>query len=74
MSFWDWTAHIECEKYELSQSYTIIIFLGEVPEDPMDWLICPQFVGTHHAMVDGSRNRGPILEEGFIHLSTAIAE
>lgn len=76
MSFWDWTARIECEKYELGQSYTVIVFLGEVPKDPMDWLICPQFVGAHHAIVDSGSggNRGPVLEEGFVHLSTAIAE
>ena len=75
MSLWDWTARIECEKYELGQTYTVIIFLGEVPEDPMDWLICPQFVGAHHAIVDSSGGkRGPVLEEGFVHLSSAIAE
>lgn len=75
MTIWDWTARIEFDKYELGQSFSVIIFLGKVPEDPMDWLVCPEFVGAHHAFVDGTgRKRGPVVDEGFVHLSQAIVE
>jgi len=34
---YDWTCRIHCKKYELGGSYWVLIFLGEVPEDPKKW-------------------------------------
>ena len=53
MTIWDWTARIKFDKYELGQNFSIIIFLGKVPENPMDWLVSPDFVGAHDAFVHG---------------------
>ncbi|KIM38482.1 hypothetical protein M413DRAFT_75996 [Hebeloma cylindrosporum] len=78
---WDWTARIEFRKYELGVSFSVLLFLGEVPEDPEQWLVCSNFVGAHHAFVNTAagqcancRNQGTLVEEGFVHLNHAIAE
>ncbi|KAF8061616.1 tyrosinase [Lyophyllum atratum] len=77
----EWTARVEFSKYELGCSFSVLLFLGEVPEDPEEWLISPNFVGAHHAFVnsasgecDNCRNQANIVVEGFVHLNSAIAE
>ena len=50
----------------------MLIFLGEVPDDPEQWQTCPSFVGGHYVFVS-SYERGDSLTEGFVHLNNAIA-
>ncbi|KAH9476336.1 prephenate dehydrogenase (NADP(+)) [Psilocybe cubensis] len=78
---YDWTARIECKKYEIGTSFSVLIFLGTVPEDPNDWLVDPHFVGAHHAFVNSSagecancRNQSDLVIEGFVHLNRAIVK
>ncbi|KAF8874304.1 tyrosinase [Mucidula mucida] len=79
--FWDWTARIEFKKYELGCSFSVLLFLGAVPEDPEDWLCSENLAGAHHAFVNSSagrcancRGQGDLLAEGFVHLDNAIAQ
>lgn len=78
---YDWTARVEFKKYELATSFSVLVFLGTVPEDPNDWLVSPNFVGAHHAFVNSKasacancRSQSDIIEEGFVHLNRAIAK
>jgi len=78
---WDWTARVEFRKYELGVSFSVPLFLGQVPEDPEEWLVGPNFVGTHHAFVSTAvghcancRNQRTLVEEGYVHLNYAIAQ
>ncbi|KAK0480190.1 photo-regulated tyrosinase [Armillaria novae-zelandiae] len=80
-SFYDWTARIRVKKYTLGGSFSVLIFLGEVPEDPRSWRSSPSFVGAHHAFVNSAaeqcencRNQADLVIEGFVHLNTAIAQ
>jgi len=68
----DWTCRICCKKHELGGSYWVLIFLGEVPDDPKQWRTCPSFVGGHYVFVS-SVERGDTVSEGFVHLNNAIA-
>jgi tyrosinase len=77
----DWTVRIHFKKYELGGSFAVLIFLGQVPNDPSQWRTCPTFVGSHHAFVnsaasqcDNCRSQADIVVEGFVHLNSAIAE
>ncbi|KAF8148054.1 tyrosinase [Crassisporium funariophilum] len=77
---WDWTARIEFQKYELGCSFSVLLFLGQVPEDPEDWLVSPNFIGAHHAFVNSTagqcancRNQGNLVGEGFVHLDNGIS-
>jgi len=76
----DWTCRIHCKKYELSGSYWVLVFLGEVPEDPSKWRTSPNFVGGHYSFVNSAaghctncRDQVDIVIEGFVHLNKAIA-
>jgi tyrosinase len=76
----DWSCRIHCKKYELSGSYWVLIFLGEVPEDPSKWRTSPNFVGGHYNFVNSAagncancREQAGLVTEGFVHLNTAIA-
>ncbi|KAI9443337.1 photo-regulated tyrosinase [Lactarius indigo] len=77
----DWTARIHFKKYELGQSFAVLLFLGEVPEDASQWRTSPSFVGAHVAFVNSAadqcancREQAEIVAEGFVHLNTAIAK
>jgi len=76
----DWTCRIHCKKYELSGSYWVLIFIGEVPQDPSKWRTSPNFVGGHYSFVNSAaghctncRDQVDIVIEGFVHLNKAIA-
>jgi tyrosinase len=76
----DWTCRIHCKKYELGGSYWVLIFLGEVPEDPSEWRTCSTFVGGHYCFVNGAvnkcsncRSQANLVTEGFVHLNEYIA-
>lgn len=78
---WDWTARVEFKKYELGSSFTVLIFLGQVPENPREWRISPNYVGGQHAFVNSSAGRcanctsqQDLVVEGFVHLNNAIAQ
>ncbi|KAF8988417.1 hypothetical protein BDQ17DRAFT_1374127, partial [Cyathus striatus] len=47
-SLWDWAARIHFKKYELGGSFAVLLFLGEVPEDPESWLVAPNLAGFVH--------------------------
>jgi hypothetical protein len=73
----EWTARISYNKNELGGSCFMLIFLGEVPEDPLQWRKSRSLVGLHYAsecaviQYDNRRNQ---VAGGFVHLNWAIAE
>jgi tyrosinase len=76
---YDWTCRIEFKKYEIGSSCSVLIFLGDVPNDPSQWRRSPNYVGAHYAFVNGNagdcencRSQGDIAIEGFVHLNHAI--
>lgn len=74
---YEWTVRACFKKYELGTSFSVVFFLGNVPDDPDEWLVCSDYVGAVHAFVSGGGNRGhrPDTEiEGFVHLNEAIAK
>jgi len=78
---YDWTARVEFKKYEIGCSFSVLLFLGEVPQDPEEWLVCPNFVGAHHAFVNTAaeqcancRRQADLVEEGFVHLNNGISQ
>jgi tyrosinase len=78
---YDWAARIQAKKYELGHGYVVLIFLGEVPDDPSQWRTCHSFTGAHCAFVNSDaeqcancREQAELVVEGFVHLNTAIAK
>jgi len=79
--FYDWTARVEFKKHELGGSFCVLIFLGEVPQDPKQWHVSPNYVGAVHAFVNSvatqcanCRNQTNFVQEGFVHLDKGIAQ
>lgn len=77
-NLWEWTARIRSGQCELGSTYMVIIFLGNVPNDPEEWLSCPEFVGKHSVLVSGRKytrhSQGDDTTEGFVHLNNAIVK
>ena len=75
---YEWSTRIHAKKYELHGSFTVLIFLGEVQEDPEEWHTSPSYVGSHSVYVSSmDRPQGDqvnVVSEGFVHLNAAIAE
>ncbi|KAF8901474.1 tyrosinase [Gymnopilus junonius] len=79
--FQDWTARIEFKKYEVGQSFSVLLFLGVPPEDPKQWNVCSNFAGTYVAFVNSMAeqcancvNNAEVVVEGYVHLNNAIAK
>lgn len=74
----DWTARVTFDRTEVGGSFSVVFFLGSVPEDSSTWLTCPQFVGAHHAFVHSMQctkcDQDRFMEEGFVSLNPAIAD
>lgn len=77
----DWAVRIHAKKYELGHGYVVLIFLGDVPDDPSHWRTCSTFVGAHVAFVNAGadqcancREQAELVIEGFVHLSAAIVK
>ncbi|KAJ7088152.1 photo-regulated tyrosinase [Mycena epipterygia] len=80
-TIWDWTARIEVKTYEVEGSFSVLLFLGAVPEDPTQWRTSTNFVGGHHVFANSVPDRcancrtHPDAEaEGFVHMDEDIAE
>ena len=77
--FYDWTVQIESKQFELHASYSVTLFLGEVPIDTNGWPTSPNFAGTHTAFVNNSpkdckncQTHKDLITEGYVHLNQAI--
>jgi tyrosinase len=76
----EWTSRVHFKKHELGGGFAVLIFLGEVVEDPEQWRTSRSFVGAHHAYVSaaslygGGQALAGAVSEGFVQLNAAIAE
>lgn len=78
---WDWTARVKVKKFEIGTSFSILFFLGSVPENPKEYLVSPNLVGAHHEFVNSSSERcanckvqEDVVDEGFVHLDGGILD
>jgi len=81
VTIYDWAVRVHAKKYELGHGYVVLIFLGEVPDDPSQWRTCHSFVGAHCAFVNpdaeqcgNCREQAELVVEGFVHLNPIIAK
>jgi tyrosinase len=74
----DWRAEISCRIDQLGGSFSVFLFLGNVPTNPSDWLTDRAFVGTFDIYAPDSSpyHSGPASSElvldGFVLLNRAI--
>ncbi|KAK0193825.1 hypothetical protein F5146DRAFT_1032717 [Armillaria mellea] len=70
----DWTVRIRANGHELNGSFSVLIFLDDVPDDPHLWRSSSSYVGGHSAFVSSIPDQQPATTQGFVHLSNWIAE
>jgi len=77
--WYNWTARIRVKKFELGRSFSVLIFLGEVPKESKDWLGSNNLVGIHHVFANSASGECEncssninLIHEGFIHLNRHI--
>ncbi|KAG8942201.1 hypothetical protein FRC00_011944 [Tulasnella sp. 408] len=79
-TYTDWTARVHVNKYAAGCSFSVLIFLGPVPDDPSQWRTSESYVGAHHIFLNAQpeecencRKTADAQVEGFVHLNKAIA-
>jgi tyrosinase len=77
----NWTVRTHCKKFELGRSFTILIFLGEVPKEPRNWKKCENLVGVQHVFANRNAeqcgncsSKSDLVHEGFIHVNRYLVE
>ena len=74
--YFDWTVRVEVDKFALrGRTFSVLIFLGDVPSNATQWRSAASFVGSVTAFATPLAYTGrPGLIEGFVHLNNFIAE
>ncbi|KAF9560841.1 hypothetical protein CPC08DRAFT_707855 [Agrocybe pediades] len=80
-NLWDWSARIHFDKYEMQCNVSVCLFLRDpalIPSDPENWHLQPTYIGSHQSFVGRGEHRThgkkERMEEGFVHLTRAIAK
>jgi len=74
-----WTARIRFNQYEIGSSFSVLLFLLDVPKDPKEYYTSPNYVGAFHAFVNTAaagctncQNQAAVGVEGFVQINDAI--
>jgi tyrosinase len=74
----EWSVRIRCNEFELGGSFSVLIFVGTVPDDPKQWLTSPSCVGIHDVYAGSaprdSGSRGDCEVEGYVGLNRGLLE
>jgi tyrosinase len=75
----DWFIRVRVKKFQLQQSFSILIFLGPAPENVAQWRSSPKLVGDHSEFVNSDpqhcancRENADFISEGFIDLDNSL--
>ena len=78
-SITEWSVRITSKQFELGGSFSVLIFLGDVPANPKEWFASPTLVGSFDALVNSTpevcANCQTLTEveiSGFVYLNEAI--
>lgn len=69
-----WIARIRCNEYELEESFSVLLFVGEAPDNPAHWRRSPTYIGGY-ATYNGEYGfdaDGEHKVEGFVELNEAL--
>jgi tyrosinase len=75
----DWFIRIRVKKFQLKQSFSVLFFLGSVPEDVSKWRSSPHLVGNHAEFVNSDpehcvncQESADVISEGFVDLDASL--
>jgi len=83
-----WTARVRCNHHDLQGSFSIFLFVGDVPEDPKKWRRARSYAGADDVFLMGAETKkhcsncqgsdapppAPLVSyvEGYVHLNDAL--
>ncbi len=75
----DWRLLVSIKRFEVAGSFSVFVFLGDVPADPAQWLFDPTFVGTFDVFSNENpekcsnctKHRDSVID-GYVHLNSSI--
>ena len=77
--FYEWSVTVKCKQFELGGSFSVFVFLGDVPPDPKKWLTDPAYAGTFDVFTNSTpeecancSDRVDLILRGFVHINDAI--
>jgi hypothetical protein len=74
----EWSVWIRCNEFELGGSFSVLIFVGRVPDDPKQWMSSSSCVGIHDVYTGsashGSDGQEDTEVEGYVHLNGGLLE
>ena len=53
----EWTARVRCSQSELGRSFSVILFIGNVPDDPEQWVTSSSCVGFSDVYADSNSHK-----------------
>lgn len=68
----EWNACIRCNENEVGGSFSVLIFIGAVPDDPMQWMKSTSCVGVHDVFAGYGESRDEAEVEGFVDLKEGL--
>ncbi|KAG8919046.1 hypothetical protein FRC02_001964 [Tulasnella sp. 418] len=75
----DWIVRVRTKLFEFKQSYTVLIFVGQPPEDQRDWRTSAEYVGSFCVFANSSPEEcenciegAHYIVEGFVNLSPTL--
>ncbi|KAF8514606.1 hypothetical protein JB92DRAFT_124714 [Gautieria morchelliformis] len=78
-SITQWSARVRSKQFEVGGSFSVLIFLGNVPENSSEWHTSPTYVGSFHAFVNRTpeacancQTQEDVYISGVVHLNEAI--
>ncbi|KAF2464024.1 Di-copper centre-containing protein [Lindgomyces ingoldianus] len=57
LKYTDWTVNIRVEKHCLPQTFSIMVFLGDVPTDPTTWSASEPLIGSVSVLAQGEETQ-----------------
>jgi tyrosinase len=76
-----WSARVRSKQFEVGGSFSVLIFLGNVPENSREWLTSSTYVGSFHALVNRTpemcancQTQADVGISGVVHLNEAIVK
>ncbi|KAK2467605.1 hypothetical protein APHAL10511_000460 [Amanita phalloides] len=78
--WWNWSVRLRVKKFELGRSFSVLVFLGDVPEDYNNWWTSENLAGVNQVFANSApgscgncRQNSDMIHEGFVHLNRLLA-
>jgi len=77
----EWSGRVRCKLFEIGGSFSVFLFLGNIPTDATQWLMDPAFAGTFDVFANETpdecancNEQRELVLRGFVHLNRSIVE